>query len=93
MGKIKAKGKKEPQEAFELINVGDVDTRIGASVAKGLTQFVGRKNSMDALMDAYYKAQSGSGQVMGVVGDAGVGKSRLMLEFRNQLPQGEFALL
>jgi class 3 adenylate cyclase/tetratricopeptide (TPR) repeat protein len=91
LGKIKVKGKTEPQEAFELINVGEVDTRIGASVAKGLTQFVGRKNSMAALMDAYDKAQSGSGQVMGVVGDAGVGKSRLMIEFRNQLSQGEFA--
>jgi predicted ATPase len=46
---------------------------------------------MAALMEAYEKTQSGSGQVVGIVGDAGVGKSRLLLEFRNRLPQGEFA--
>ena len=38
------KGKKEPQEVYELIKSGEVETRIGASVAKGLTRFVGRKN-------------------------------------------------
>jgi tetratricopeptide (TPR) repeat protein len=48
---------------------------------------------MGALMDAYNKARSGSGQVVGVVGEAGVGKSRLLLEFKNQLPSGEFAYL
>lgn len=91
LGKVEVKGKKEPQEIFELISVGEVQTRIGASVAKGLTRFVGRKNTMAALMDAYDKARSGSGQVVEVVGDAGVGKSRLLLEFKNRLPMGEFA--
>jgi len=91
LGKMELKGKEEPQEIFVLIKAGEVDTRIAASAAKGLTRFVGRKNSMVALMDAYDKARSGSGQVVGVVGDAGVGKSRLMLEFRNRLSQGEFA--
>lgn len=93
LGKIEVKGKKEPQEVFELIKVGEVDTRIGASVAKGLTRFVGRKYSMATLMEAYDKAQSGSGQVVGVVGEAGVGKSRLMLEFKNLLPQNEYIYL
>jgi class 3 adenylate cyclase len=46
LGKIEVKGKQEPQEAFELIKASEVATRIGASVARGLTQFVGRKNSM-----------------------------------------------
>jgi len=90
LGKIELKGKKEPQEIFELLGTGDVDTRIAASVAKGLTQFVGRENSILALMGAYNKTRSGSGQVVGLVGDAGVGKSRLLLEFRNRLPRGEF---
>lgn len=71
------KGKREPQEAFELIKTGEVETRIGASVAKGLSRFVGRKNSMGALMDSFDKVKSGSGQVVGLVGEAGVGKSRL----------------
>ena len=93
IGKIDVKGKKEPQEAFELIKKGDVDSRIGASVAKGLTMLVGRKNSIAALMEAYAKVQSGSGQVVGIVGEAGIGKSRLILEFRKKLPQNEFTWL
>ena len=93
LGNIEVKGKKESQEVFELLGTGDVDTRIAASVAKGLTRFVGRENSILALMEAYNKTKSGSGQVVGLVGDAGVGKSRMLLEFRNQLPRGEFAYL
>ena len=93
LGKIEVKGKKELQEAFELIKAGEVETRIGASIAKGLTRFVGRKNSMAALMDAFDKVKSGSGQVVGLLGEAGVGKSRLLLEMRNMLPQGEYTYL
>jgi len=93
LGKIEVKGKKEPQVAFELIKAGEVTTRIGASVAKGLTRFVGRKNSMPALLNAFDKVKSGSGQVVGLLGEAGVGKSRLLLEMRNMLPQGEYSYL
>ncbi len=67
------------------MNAGEVETRIEAAAAKGLTRFVGRKNSMAALMEAYEKAQLGSGQVVGIVGEAGVGKSRILLEFKNML--------
>jgi len=92
-GKLEVKGKEKLQEAFELIKKGDVDSRIGASVAKGLTRFVGRKNSMATLMEACEKVKSGSGQVVGIVGEAGVGKSRLVLEFRKRLAQDEFTFL
>ena len=93
LGKVEVKGKEAPQEVFELIKAGEVDTRIAASAAKGLTGFVGRKNSMAAIRDAWDKTLAGSGQVLGVVGEAGIGKSRLMLEFRNSLPPGEFTFL
>jgi class 3 adenylate cyclase/tetratricopeptide (TPR) repeat protein len=93
LGQLEVKGKEEPQEAFELIRAGEVATRIGASVVKGLTRFVGRTSSMAALMESWEKAQSGSGQVVGIVGEAGVGKSRLLLEFRNSLPKDQFAYL
>ena len=92
-GSVRVKGKREPQEVFELIKASGVDTRIAASVAKGLSRFIGRESSMGVLMDAYHKAQSGSGQVVGIVGDAGVGKSRLLFEFKNQLPPGECTYL
>jgi class 3 adenylate cyclase len=87
LGKVIVKGKEEPQETYELLKAGKVETRIEAAVAKGLTRFVGRYNSMAGLMEAYEKVRSGSGQVLGIVGEAGVGKSRLLFESRNRLPQ------
>jgi len=71
--KIEVKGKEEQQEAYKLLATSDVDTRFKASMAKGLTRFVGRKKSMASLLEVYEKAKSGSGQVVGIVGEAGVG--------------------
>ena len=93
IGTYDIKGLATPQKVYRLIKVGDVDTRIGASVAKGLTRFVGRKNSMTTLLNVYEKVQAGSGQVVGIVGEAGVGKSRLLLEFVNLLAPGEYTYL
>jgi tetratricopeptide (TPR) repeat protein len=62
-------------------------------VAKGLTRFVGRKNSTAALKEALEEAKAGSGQIVGMVGEAGVGKSRLLFELKNLLPQSECAYL
>ena len=93
LGKVEVKGKEEPQEAWQLLKAGEVVSRIGASVSKGLTRFVGRKISMAALKEPCDRVVEGSGQVTGIVGEAGVGKSRLLLEFINQLPPGEFTYL
>jgi class 3 adenylate cyclase/tetratricopeptide (TPR) repeat protein/energy-coupling factor transporter ATP-binding protein EcfA2 len=87
VGEVEVKGKEEPVEAYQLMEVGEVETRIGASVARGLTKFVGRQREIAALKDAFEKVQSGSGQVIGIVGEAGVGKSRLLLELRAVLPE------
>ncbi len=93
LGKVELKGKEKPIAVYKLFKTGEVETRLEAAAAKGLTRFVGRKDSMTALREAYDKAQSGSGQVVGIVGEAGVGKSRLILEFKNQLPQNEYIYL
>jgi class 3 adenylate cyclase/tetratricopeptide (TPR) repeat protein len=93
LGPLEVKGKEEPQEAFELVKAGGAATRLEASMARGLTRFVGRKNSMAALMEAYEKVKKCTGQVVGMVGEAGVGKSRLLFEFRHRLPQEEFGYL
>jgi class 3 adenylate cyclase/tetratricopeptide (TPR) repeat protein len=93
LGKVEVKGKEESQEAFELLKAGEVETRIEAAAAKGLTKFAGRKNSMAALLEAYDIAKSGSGQVVGVVGEAGVGKSRLLIELRTELANEEYIYL
>ncbi len=90
---LEVKGKVESQEVFELIAPSEVETRFEASVAKGLTRFVGRKNSIAALLEPFEKTQAGSGHFVGVVGEAGVGKTRLMLEFKNRLTPGSYTHL
>jgi class 3 adenylate cyclase/tetratricopeptide (TPR) repeat protein len=93
LGKIEVKGKEEPQGAYELLKAGRVETRIEAAAAKGLTRFVGRKNSFARLKEALEDVVAGSGQVAAIVGEAGVGKSRLLLEFKNLLLQSGYAYL
>ncbi len=93
LGNVQVKGKKEVLEAYKLLKASEVETRIEAAVAKGLTKFVGRKNSMAALKEVLENAESGAGQVVGLVGEAGVGKSRLLLEMRKQLPKDEYTYL
>jgi class 3 adenylate cyclase/tetratricopeptide (TPR) repeat protein len=93
LGKLAVKGKQEPVEAYELIRAGEIETRIEAAAVKGLTRFVGRKNAVVALKEVWDRVKSGAGQVVGMVGEAGVGKTRLLLEFRTRLPQDQFAYL
>jgi len=93
LGKVPVKGREEPQEVFELRRARAVETRIEAAVAKGLTRFVGRERELEFLRAAYEKAREGSGRVVGVAGEAGVGKSRLVLEMKKSLPAGEYTLL
>jgi class 3 adenylate cyclase/tetratricopeptide (TPR) repeat protein len=93
LGKVQVKGKEEPLEAYELVKAGEVETRLGAAVAKGLTRLVGRGREMETMKEAYERARSGSGQVVGIVGEAGVGKSRLLIELRNMLAREEYTYL
>jgi class 3 adenylate cyclase/tetratricopeptide (TPR) repeat protein len=87
LGPLQVKGKEEPQDAYELIEASEVRTRLEASAVSGLTRFVGRAKEMETLSDALDKASSGQGQVVGIVGEAGVGKSRLILEMRHMFPE------
>jgi class 3 adenylate cyclase/tetratricopeptide (TPR) repeat protein len=93
LGKVQVKGKEEPQEAYELIRTSEVKTRIEAAAVAGLTKFVGRRKEMETLQEALERTRSGSGQVVGIVGEAGVGKSRLILEMRRLFPKEEYGYL
>ncbi len=90
LGKVSVKGKEEPQEAYELIRASKVETRIEASMAKGLTHFAGRQRELEVIKESFAKARSGHGQLVGIVGEAGVGKSRLMLELRKTIPADDY---
>ncbi len=85
---VQLREKEESVEVYRLIKPTEVETRLAASVARGLTRFVGRTREIKALNEAFDKARSGEGRVIGIAGEAGVGKSRLLLEFRTSLPQG-----
>jgi class 3 adenylate cyclase len=87
VGPLQVKGKEEPQDAYELMEPRGVKTRLEASAASGLTRFVGRHREMETLHDALEKASSSQGQVVGIVGEAGVGKSRIIFEIRRMFPE------
>jgi tetratricopeptide (TPR) repeat protein len=68
-------------EVFELVGASAVRRRLQAAAARGLTRFVGRQQELTALQQALERAEAGQGQIVAVVGEAGVGKSRLIYEF------------
>ena len=80
LGPIPVKGLPEPVEVFELVGASTLRGRFQARAAGGLTRFVGRETELAALVQALERARAGHGQVVAVVGEAGVGKSRLVYE-------------
>ena len=81
LGPIPVKGLSDPIEVFELTGAGQARTRLQAAVLRGLTRFVGRDAEVEHLRRVLGRAAAGHGQVVAIVGEAGVGKSRLTYEF------------
>jgi class 3 adenylate cyclase/tetratricopeptide (TPR) repeat protein len=80
LGPLPVKGFTEPVEGFELLGASDIRRRLQAAALRGLTRFVGREPELAALTQALTQAGAGHGQVVALVGEAGVGKSRLVYE-------------
>ena len=80
LGLVPVKGLDTPVEVCELTGASTLRARFQARVAGGLTRFVGRQQELEALQQALAQAGVGHGQVVAVVGEAGVGKSRLVHE-------------
>jgi predicted ATPase len=80
LGPIPVKGLADPVEVFELTGASPLRRRLQAAAARGLTRFVGRQPELEAVRQARERAGAGHGQVVAVVGEAGVGKSRLVYE-------------
>jgi class 3 adenylate cyclase/tetratricopeptide (TPR) repeat protein len=81
LGAVGVKGLATPIEIFGLTGTSPVRSRLQAAAARGLTAFVGRDAEMDTLGSALAQAKAGKGQVVAVVGEPGMGKSRLFWEF------------
>src|SRR5262249_50850153 len=81
LGAMPVRGLRDPGEVYEGTGAGVVRARLRAAVARGLTRFVGRQSELETLQQALAQAQAGHGQVVALVGEAGVGKSRLLYEF------------
>src|SRR5215831_14406041 len=80
LGPVPIKGLVEPIEVFELVGAGAARTRFEAATRRGLTRFIGRDAELEQLRGALDRASLGNGQVLAVVGEPGVGKSRLFWE-------------
>jgi class 3 adenylate cyclase/tetratricopeptide (TPR) repeat protein len=80
LGPIPIKGMTAPVEVFELVGASALRHRLQAAAVRGLTRFVGREAELAALRQALGQAGAGHGQVVAIVGEAGVGKSRLVYE-------------
>ncbi len=81
LGPMPVKGLAEPIEVYEVLGASTVRSRFQAAAARGLTAFVGRAPEMEQLYQALDHALTGRGQIIAVVGEPGVGKSRLYYEF------------
>jgi class 3 adenylate cyclase/tetratricopeptide (TPR) repeat protein len=81
LGAMPVRGLRDPVEVYEVTGAGVVRSRLQAAAARGLTRFVGRQHELETLQQALTQAQAGHGQVVAMVGEAGVGKSRLLYEF------------
>jgi class 3 adenylate cyclase len=81
LGLVPVKGLPEPVAVWALVGVTALRRRIQAAVARGLSPFVGRQPEQEALQQALTQAGAGHGQVVALIGEPGVGKSRLVYEF------------
>ena len=80
LGPMAVKGLPGPVEVYELTGISAVRSRLQAAAARGLSPFVGRDAEIEQLRRAVDQARQGRGQVAAIVGEPGVGKSRLTFE-------------
>src|SRR5262247_1368819 len=88
VGPVTVKGRSEPVQVYRVTGRRRGRTRLEVSVERGLTELVGREQDLAVLHECLVRVRAGRGQVVGIVGEPGVGKSRLLYELRKSL-EGE----
>ena len=93
LGEKPIKGKEKPIRIYRVIAPSTSRTRFDVSAEQGLTPFMGRQRELELLLDVYARAKNGRGQAISIVADAGMGKSRLLYEFRKAIANEEVTFL
>jgi len=92
LGPARIKGVTDLVNLYEVTGLGPLRTRLQRSAGRGFSKFVGREREMDAMRHAAARAKSGHGQIVAEIADAGVGKSRLLFEFKATTAAGWMVL-
>ena len=82
LGAVQVKGLDEPVSIYEVLGIGPLRTRLQVAARRGLVRFVGRQSELEQLKKTLEQVRAGHGQIVGVMGEPGVGKSRLLYEFK-----------
>ena len=93
LGKKRVKGKEEPIKVYRVIAPSTMRTRFDVSAERGLAPFVGRERELELLLDGLERSKEGRGQAFSIVSEAGIGKSRLLYEFRKSVANEDVTFL
>jgi predicted ATPase/class 3 adenylate cyclase len=93
LGLVQVKGKADQVRVYRVTGERDARSRIDVAREHGFTRFVGRERELELLRESYERARAGRGQAISIMGEAGVGKSRLLYEFRQALSYEDLTFL
>jgi class 3 adenylate cyclase/tetratricopeptide (TPR) repeat protein len=93
LGEQFVKGKSQPISVYRVLGSGTRKNLFEVRAERGLTRFIGREREIEILWDCFERVQSGKGQAVSIVSEAGLGKSRLLFEFRKLLAKEEVTFL
>src|SRR5262249_57972 len=92
LGETQVKGVEKPLPIYEVVGIGPLRTRLQVAARRGLPRLVRRQPEQEQLRRAFTPATAGHGQIVGVIGEPGVGKSRLFYEFKLLTQSGGLTL-
>ena len=93
LGEREIKGKEKPLKVYQVIAPSSRRTRFDVSAERGLTPFVGRQRELELLLDGFERSREGRGQAISIISEAGIGKSRLLYEFRKAVTNEDVTFL
>jgi tetratricopeptide (TPR) repeat protein len=93
LGEKEVKGKEELVKVYRAIAPSTRRTRFDVSAERGLTPFVGRERELELLLDGFQRAKAATGQAISIMSEAGLGKSRLLYEFRKTVANEDVTFL